>query len=273
MNEAHAVISHYGAQSLHDRVLAALAAAGLTGELTWRDLAPLDQFHSRGLKASAELAAALAPERGAHVLDVGSGLGGPARFLAATAGCRVTGIDLTPAFVDVANLLSERAGLAGQTRFLAANALTLPFADATFDHAWTLHVAMNIADRARLYGEIRRVLKPDGRLVIYEVVAGEHGVLVFPVPWARTPETSFVRTPAATRAALDGAGFVITAWEDKSADTLAWFREQRAKRQAAPSPLNLTAVMGDDFPALSANMARNLEEGRARIAQAVAVRA
>lgn len=273
MDEQQAVIAHYGTQSLRERVESALAAAGLTGELTWRDLAPLDQFHSRGLKATAELTEVLNPEHGAHVLDAGCGLGGPARFLAVNAGCRVTGIDLTPAFVDVADFLSERAGLSGQTRFLAANALALPFPEATFDHAWTLHVAMNIADRARFYGELHRVVKPGGRLVVYDVVDVEHGPLHFPVPWARTPELSFLLTPEATRAALEAAGFAITAWEDKSAVTIAWRREQQAKQQtAARSPLNLTAVMGDDFPALSANMHRNLEEGRIGIAQVIAVR-
>jgi ubiquinone/menaquinone biosynthesis C-methylase UbiE len=177
------VTGHYAANDACRRVLAALRAAGLDpARLALADIAPLDQFHVRGRAASEELAARLAPAAGAAVLDVGCGLGGPARMLAATYGSRVTGIDLSAGFVAVANMLSGLAGLADSVACLQADALDLPFGAASFDAVWTEHVAKNIADRPRLYAEIRRVLKPGGRLAVYDVVAGDAGPLVFPVP-------------------------------------------------------------------------------------------
>ncbi len=155
---------HYEPSNLAGRVEAALRHAGLgAGAVSWSDTASFDQFHIRGLAATQELAAALDPSRGATVLDVGCGLGGPARYLAAEYGCRVTGIDLSRAFVGVAQTLVGRAGLTGAVTCQQADALDLPFADGAFDHAWTQHVAMNIRDRAGLYAGIHRVVRPGGR--------------------------------------------------------------------------------------------------------------
>ena len=183
MAASHGVRDHYGTTSLVQRIDEALHRAGLAdGIIGWADLAPLDQFHVRGLGATRELAEALGIDAGAHVLDVGCGLGGPARLLAATYGCQVTGIDLSQPFIDAARMLTERSGLADRVTFLQADALDLPFADAFFDHVWTQHVGMNIADRAGLYAAIYRLLKPGGRLAIYDVVAGDGGRRFTPCP-------------------------------------------------------------------------------------------
>jgi SAM-dependent methyltransferase len=262
----------YGKDDLRARVNQALQQAGLgAGPVDWSDLAPLDQFHVRGLAATKELAADLRVEVGASVFDVGCGLGGPARFLAATYGCRVTEIDLSQHFVDIATMLTERAGLMGSVRYRQADALDLPFSDATFDHAWTQHVAMNIADRGRLYGRISRVLKPGGRLAIYDVVAGDGRPLVFPVPWAREPEISFLLAPDEMRTALSRGGFVEVSWADKTDTAIRWFAEQQAARRSATGspPLGIHVVMGADFAGMAENFGRNLREGRARLVQAV----
>src|SRR5690242_8895787 len=166
------VRNHYRATGLTERLKAALAVFGPDEQqLMPEQLAALDQFHTRGLAATAELAKLAGIAAGMSVLDVGSGLGGPARFLAATYGCRVTGVDLSEPFIEAAAYLTERTGLSALVSFETASALELPFDDGRFDVALLQHVAMNIPDRARLYREIRRVLRPGGRFATFDVVS------------------------------------------------------------------------------------------------------
>jgi sarcosine/dimethylglycine N-methyltransferase len=205
------------------------------------------------------------------VLDIGSGVGGPARFLAATYGCQVRGVDLSKPFVDAACYLTERTGLSGQVTFQTASALKLPFDDGRFDVVLLQHVAMNISDRPRLYREIRRVLKPGSRFATYDVVlkGGEphDPVPHYPVPWARTPATSFLRTADETRQAVEAAGFRTLVWQDDTKAAKAWITEYRASGPL-PSP-NLAVVMGPDFAQWSVNLRRNLMEGSIGILTAV----
>jgi ubiquinone/menaquinone biosynthesis C-methylase UbiE len=264
------IIEHYGTEDLTARVAEALGRAGLDRQpLAWSELAPLDQFHVRGLAATAELAAGLELAPGATVLDVGCGLGGPARHLAAEFGAQVTGIDLSQPFVDVARMLAERCGLGDRVQYRQADALDLPFADASFDHAWTQHVAMNIADRAGFYRNIHRVLKPGGRLAIYDIVAGAVEPVIYPVPWARRPEISHLLTGEAMAAALRQAGFQELAWADRTDLGIAWYREQAARVPAQAPGLGLPVVMGPEFPGMFANLGRNLVEGRVRLVQTI----
>ena len=267
MSHTDKVAQHYDGNGLRERLIAALHAAGLGDKpLTPADLAPLDQFHTRGLAATVELAQAIKIEPAMRVIDIGSGLGGPSRYLASSFGCHVHGIDLSQNFVDAAAYLAERTGLADKVSYHCANALALPCDDEAFDLAWTQHVAMNIADRARLYGEAHRVLRSGAHFAIYDVVAGA-GELHFPVPWSRGPETSFLVTPESMRATLDQQGFDVISWTDRTDAGVAWF-ESRAQAPAQP-PLGLHLAMGPDFPAMSANLGRNLREGRAGLVQAV----
>lgn len=267
---ASATLEHYGVDDHLGRVGEALAEAGLTGDrLDLADLAPLDQFHARGLEATEELASRLDLPDGAAFLDVGCGLGGPARYLASLGRWQVTGIDLNPAFIDVARMLTERTGLGERVAFQQADALELPFPGGCFDGAWTLQVAMNIQDRPRLYRGIRRVLKPGGWLAVYTVVAGS-APLIFPVPWARTPQTSFLPAPESLRAVLREAGFREVCWTDQRAEVLDWFDREASRRGPGAEPtLALKLVMGSEFPAMMANFRRNLEEGRAGLIQAI----
>jgi len=261
------VRSHYRATGLTERLKTALAVFGPEDQrLTPQQLAPLDQFHTRGIAASADLAGLAGISADMSVLDVGSGVGGPARLLAATTGCRVTGVDLSEPFVEAARYLTERTGQGGQVTFEAASALALPFGDGLFDAVLLQHVAMNIFDRPRLYREIRRVLKRPGRFATYDVVS-TGAELHYPVPWARTAATSFLLSAAATREAIEQAGFRTLVWQDDSETAKAWFERVRASGPP-PSP-NLGVVMGPDFPALSANLARNLGEDRIGILTAV----
>jgi ubiquinone/menaquinone biosynthesis C-methylase UbiE len=261
------VREHYRATGLTARLKTALAPLGPEDQrLTPQQLAGLDQFHTRGLLATAELAKLANISADMSVLDIGSGVGGPARFLAASAGCKVTGVDLSEPFVEAARYLTERTGQGGQVSFEIGSALELPFADGRFDVALLQHVAMNVADRARLYREIHRVLKPGGRFAAYDVVL-RSGDPHYPVPWARTPATSFLLTAEATRAAIEQAGFRTLIFQDDSETATAWFAQLRAAGPP-PSP-NLGVVMGPDFAQLTFNLGRNLAEGRIGILTAV----
>jgi sarcosine/dimethylglycine N-methyltransferase len=261
------VRDHYRATGLAGRLKTALAALGPEDQqLTPGQLANLDQFHTRGLAATAELGTLAGVTAGMSVLDVGSGVGGPARFLAATCGCQVTGVDLSEPFVDAARYLTERTGQSELVSFDTASALELPFDDGHFDLVLLQHVAMNISDRTRLYREIRRVLKSGGKFATFDVVL-KSGDPHYPVPWARTPATSSLLTAAATREVIEPAGFRTLAWQDDSDSANAWFAQLRASGPP-PSP-NLGVVMGPDFVQLTANLARNLTEGRLGILTAV----
>jgi SAM-dependent methyltransferase len=268
MNDAlDGVRDHYRATGLTERLKTALAMFGPEEQrLLPQQLAALDHFHTRGLAATEELARLAGIGADMSVLDVGSGVGGPARFLAATFGCRVTGVDLSEPFVDAARYLTERTGQGGKVAFQAASALELPFDDGSFEAVLLQHVAMNIADRSRLYREMRRVLKQGGRFATYDVVsitAEPH----YPVPWARTAATSFLLTAAATREAIGQAGFRMLVAQDDTETAKAWFARLRAS--GPPPAPNLGVVMGPEFGQLSANLGRNIMEGRIGILTAV----
>src|SRR5436305_3748802 len=192
------VRNHYRATGLTERLKTALSPLGPEDQpLKPEQLAGLDQFHTRGLAATTELARLVGIRANMSVLDVGSGVGGPARFLAATYGCRVIGVDLSEPFVDAARYLTGRAGLSREVSFETASALELPFDDGRFGAVLLQHVAMNISDRARLYREIRRVLKSGGKFATFDIVSND-GEPHYPVPWARTPATSFLLSARAT---------------------------------------------------------------------------
>jgi SAM-dependent methyltransferase len=266
------VRDHYNAIGLTDRIKEALATiAPETQILTIAQLAPLDQFHTRGILATAELADAAGLDPSVRTLDIGSGLGGPARYLAATFGCKVTGVDLSPAFIDAATYLTGRSGLSDRVSFQVGDAQNLPFDDASFDVVFLQHVAMNIEDRTALYAGIRRILALGGRLAIYDLVRRNgNGDVVYPVPWARDPSTSFLLTEGDTRAALDEAAYKIVFWRDDTQVALNWFQTFIGVRP--DSGPNLGLVMGPDFRAMTGNLAQNLSEKRLGVLSAVLTR-
>jgi sarcosine/dimethylglycine N-methyltransferase len=258
------VRDHYSPAGLTERLKAVLGPD--TQPLTQQQLAQLDQFHTRGLAATADLAKLVGITADMSVLDIGSGVGGPARFLAETYGCRVTGVDLSDSFVEAARYLTARTGQSDRISFQTANALNLPFNGSTFDVVLLQHVAMNIADRPSLYKEIRRVLKSVGRFATFDVVLN-NGDPHYPVPWARTPVTSFLLTAPATRDAIEVAGFRTLISQDDTNAAKDWFASLRA---SGPPPVpNLGVIMGPDFPQLAANLGRSIMEGRLGVLTAV----
>lgn len=270
VNEA--VQTHYGRLDVGSLILEALEKAGKDLEqLTPEDLAPVDEFHIRGRTATLELARAAGLDANKHVLDVGSGIGGTSRCLAREFGCRVTGIDLTDEYCRAAEMLSNKVGLADKVDYRQGDATKLPFDDGVFDVVWTEHVAMNIPDKTRLYEEMHRVLKPGGTLAIYDVLAGPSGSVLFPVPWARTPDTSFLVQPNELRRLLEGAGFSIAEWTDTTEAGLAWFISLAEKIRKEGFPLvGFHLLLGPDFREMAQNQGKNLQEGRIVLGQIVA---
>src|ERR1700680_1508126 len=273
MDARGAVTRHYASgDDLEQRIVEQLRSAGLLEgqSLSPRDLAALDQFHVGGLDAGATLARLCSLSTGMHVLDVGSGLGGPSRFLAATYGCRVTGIDVTESYCRIASLLAECMGLEHLVDYRHGDALHLPFADQTFDAAWTQHASMNIAEKAEFYAEIARVVKVGARFAVHDVVQSTGGPILSPVPWARSAALSHLLTSEETREAVVRSGFSVLVWNDVSEAAADWLSQGGAKRDPADVPrLGLHLVLGQEFPEVGANLRGNLEEHRCGVIQVV----
>lgn len=262
MDDDQAVAQHYRHGSLEQSIFAALAASGKDlARLEPADLAPVDEFHIGGRQATADFAERLNFGAGMHLLDVGSGLGGASRYFAEKRQCRVTGIDLTDEYVSLAEALSRAVRLEERVSYRQGSALDLPFEAGTFDGAYMLHVGMNVADKARLFAEVRRVLKRGGLFGIYDVMRGAgEGDLSFPLPWASSVKTSFVESADSYRKSLQAAGFSASEPHSRRAFALEFFSQMRARTaQGAPPPLGLHLLMGASAPQKVANMIDHLE--------------
>jgi SAM-dependent methyltransferase len=246
----------------------ALVAAGKDlDHLAPADLGPLEDFHTMGRIATGQLAELAKVTSEDRVLDAGTGIGGTARFLAGRCGCQVTAVDLTEEYCETARWLNGLVGLAGQISVSRADVTDLPFGDAAFDVVFSQHVQMNVADKARLYAEARRVLAVGGRLAIWDITAGAPGELGYPLPWADQPDRSHLAAPAGLRAAIESAGFAVSQWNDLTDQAAALMQAVLAR---PAGPLGLQAFV-PNFAAKAGNLTRALASGRLRVIQAVAV--
>lgn len=265
------VDAHYGRPGLVDSIRAALRNAGKDlDRLTIDDLEPLEEFHIGGRAATLALASAAGIRPDSTVVDLGCGIGGPARALAHRHHCRVAGLDLTRAFCEVARELTLRTHLDARIEIVRGNALAAPFRDASFDVAWMQHMSMNVPDKRALFAEARRLLRPGGTLAFYEILAGTAPLAHYPVPWARSEALSFLRSLTEIRALLESLGFAAIGWVDRTADAIGWFREvlQRVAEHGPP-PLGVADLVGPEFPSMARNVRRNLEETRLVVVEAV----
>ena len=255
------VQQHWTRKGVLERIDAVLTELGHDPQvLTPEILSTVEHLHSGGLETTRDQAERLTLTAASRVLDIGCGIGGPARYLAHTYGCRVDGIDLTAELIETGLTLTERCGLADRVTLQLGNALDLPFAGETFDVVWCQNVTMNIEDKAGFLAGAYRVLKPGGLFTSTEYSLGPGGEMIFPLPWAYDASISFLDPEDVMRSQFDEAGFRVREWTNYT-DTII----ERAKQMAdkPPAKLGLPLVLGEDTPERAENSQRNLREKRA----------
>ncbi len=272
MNRYHESINdHYGQPDLSGKIRQAFDKLGISPEeVTREDLANLDEIHIRGLEATLELGKLADLKPGMRVLDVGCGVGGPARTLAAEFGCEVVGLEIVGEFCRAATMLTEWVGMTDQVSFREGDMRAMPFPDVEFDLVFTQHTIMNVADKVALFKEFRRVLKSPGGLLIYEVCGDDDAALHYPVPWAGGPDISFLTTDDELHGLITDAGFSEKHWADVTSQALDWFDGLAAgMRKTVPKRMgpNVGVVLGPDAGKKSRNLLRNLREGRIQVLQ------
>ena len=269
MQEQNSIANHWGNRNIYALVISALQEAGKSPDaLTVDDLAAVDHFHARGFPATVDLADRLPIKAGSHILDIGCGIGGPARYFAKRFQCSVTGIDITPAFVETANRLTSLVDLNSQVTIEFGDGQSLPYSDGSFDSAYAQHVTMNVADRGRFFGEAYRVLRPGAFFALTEHGLGPVGDPYYPLPWSVDGSGSYLTVPEETRTLLEAAGFESVSIEDTGHKYLeAYKRAMELAAQGALPPLGTHVLMGETAPQKTHNAARNIEERRTRPVQ------
>lgn len=258
------ISGHYGWSGLMERIEQELRDHGIDPQrVTVDQLAPLDNYHWRRLAGTLALARLVAITSGDRVLDVGGGIGGPARQLAHRFGCQVTVLDLTADYCQVGETLTGWTRLADRVSFVCGDALAMPFSDGSFDVVWTQHASMNIADKARLYGEMARVARPGGRFAFFDVLAGPQQPIHFPVPWASDQSFSHLLPPQETHALITQAGFREMTWLTGE-ELLAELERAEESDAGGDATVELDAGLlnGPDGAQMGANVQRNVAEGR-----------
>lgn len=266
-----AIADHWGKGDVYGLIVSALQRMHkpLQG-LTVEDLAPVDHFHARGFPATVELADRLPVKAGQHLLDIGCGLGGPARYFAKRFGCKVSGLDITEPFVEAADKLTALLGMEQQVTIELGDGQRLPYRDSTFDGAFTQHVTMNVADRRAFFAEAFRVLKPGAFFALTEHGLGAKGNPHYPLPWSADGTCAFLATPSETRTLLEKAGFSGIVIEDTGAKYVAAYQMAIDKaEQGVLPPLGTHLLMGETALQKTRNAKRNIEEGRTHPIQAI----
>ncbi|KAA3636063.1 MAG: class I SAM-dependent methyltransferase [Calditrichaeota bacterium] len=260
---------HYSRDNLFESIIDAIKSAGIElSNLTREHIGSFEEFHIGGRDATHYLAKFADLKSGSHILDIGCGVGGPARTLADEYGCHVTGIDVTKEYIHTARELSRLVGLADKLDFQVANGTKLSFDNDTFDIVWMQHVNMNIAEKDLLFTEINRVLKPNGQFIFYEVIKQNDVPLQFPVLWAMTQDMSHLIPVDEYKELLKNSGFKEMKWEDRTQFALDWYDHlSDRKKRAEKNKLNLSQIIHTDIPQKVQNVLFNLKENRISVVQ------
>lgn len=264
MTNEKAIADHWGRGDVYALIVSALGKMSKPLDaVTLEDLAPVDHFHARGLAATVELADRLPIKAGQHIVDIGCGLGGPARYMAKRFQCKVSGVDITQPFVEAANRLTALLRMEHQVTIQHGDGQRLPYGDALFDGAYTQHVTMNVADRRTFFAEACRVLKNGAFFALTEHGLGPKGDPHYPLPWSADGSGAYLVRSSETRALLEAAGFEDIVLEDTGAKYVAGYKTmiEKAEKGVLP-PLGIHILMGETALQKTRNAARNIEEGR-----------
>lgn len=263
---------YYGSGGIMEKIEAGLNIAGKdVGLLTIDDLAPIDEFHTRGRESTLEVAGLAKIKASDLVLDVGCGLGGTARYLSVQYECHVAGIDLTEEYISIGKKLTELVGLSDRVELRHGNALEIPYDDERFDIVWTEHVQMNIADKNRFYAELARVLKPGGRLLFHDIFRGSGDPPLYPTPWAEDVSMSFLATEMEARSIIEQAGLYIDQWLVKVPESIEFLEKKSAQTKTdRQPPIGTHLLMGESAKDKFQNYLRNLSEDRVSVALGIA---
>jgi len=265
------IADHWAKGDVYARIVAALGAVSKSlDSVTLEDLAPVDHFHARGFPATVELADRLPIKAGQHIVDIGCGLGGPARYIAKRFQCKVSGLDITQPFVEAGNRLTSLLRMEDQVTIRQGDGQRLPYGDATFDGAYSQHVTMNVSNRPRFFSEAHRVLKSGAFFALTEHGLGPNGDPHYPLPWSEDGSGAYLVAPSETRALLESAGFDDIVLEDTGAKYLAGYKAviEKAEKGMLP-PLGIHILLGETAPQKTRNAARNIEEGRTHPIQVI----
>jgi len=271
MNHIH---NYYSPNNLYNKIIEGLDKSGKDlSRVTLDDLQPVDEFHIRGDVATKELITLSSFTSDMHIIDVGCGIGGSTRRLSHEVGCCVTGVDLSDEYIDAAERLTKLLNMQGRVKFHAASALAMPFADASFDGAWSIQMNMNVEDKLGWLKEVYRVLKPGGRAILYEVCGNANTPVYFPVPWAQDSSISFLLHPDAFSEVITSAGFNVDVWSDKTDLARKAFSQMKepAGKPSLPE-LGVHLLVGNDIQTKAYNLHRNLEEARVSLIEMVAAK-
>lgn len=271
MTKAQEISDHWGKGDVYSRILETMELAGIDpNTLTIEQLAPVDHFHARGFPATVELADALPIREGDTLVDIGCGIGGPARYLAKRFNCRVEGIDITAPFIDAANKLSALVAMQDAVRCQHGDGQNLPYKDETFDGGYSQHVLMNVPDRTTFFAEAFRVLKPGAFFALTEHGLGPVGEPHHPVPWSEDGSGAYLMRPLDTVDILKETGFRNVEVTDTGEKYLQGYKAAMALAAKGEAPVFGTHILlGELAPQIVKNAARNIEERRTQPVQII----
>lgn len=271
LTDTQSVSDHWATEDVFAVILNAMRAAGINpATVSIEQLAPVDHFHARGFPATKELADVLPIKAGQRIVDIGCGIGGPARYLAKRFECHIDGVDITDPFVKAANQLTKLVGMESPVNCVHGDGQRLPYDPKSFDGGISQHVTMNVPDRGAFFGEAFRVLKPGAFFALTEHGLGDGGEPYHPLPWSKDGSGAYLKRPTETVQILKREGFTEIEVTDTGQKYLEGYNKAIELAEKGETPtFAVHILLGKLAPQIVRNAARNIEEGRTHPVQII----